>query len=425
VNRISLVSVGVLALSWIAVPAAASPPTTQLAAPSPSASSAVPPPAPEGIDETLNEAFARPPGLLKYGPVSILDRNIERFNEAAGKIGLNIGFAYTAAYQAASGGPGIRSVAGGDVDLFGNWRLLDAWGKDYAGYLYFAAEQRHTLWSDIPPGSLGGQIGSLWGTTNGFSEQPLLMKELFWQQHFGGDHLLVRVGKLDPENYYNTNYWQSDSRYFMNAAFSSFPVRSFPGQGLGVNVTAALSDAWYISTGFQDAQGQKSTAGFNTFFEDFNLFSAFEVGYEPNIEGLGAGTYRFTAWYRDHGESNGKPHDAGFDVSFDQHVGEHLIPFFRAGIGEGKINGIDDMISGGIGWEGALLTKADVFGIGGGWGRPSDHHLRDQYVTELFYRLQVSPDNQLTAGYQIIFNPSNDPHTNVVGVFELRWRISM
>ncbi len=51
------------------------------------------------------------------------------------------------------------------------------------------------------------------------------------------------------------------------------------------------------------------------------------------------------------GSSNDKPHDAGFDVSFDQHVSEHLIPFFRAGIGEGNINGIDDMISGGVGWQ--------------------------------------------------------------------------
>ena len=39
--------------------------------------------------------------------------------------------------------------------------------------------------------------------------------------------------------------------------------------------------------------------------------------------------------------------------------------------------------------------------------------------------MQVSPDNQFTVGYQVIIDPSNDPDSDVVGVFELRWRISM
>jgi hypothetical protein len=211
----------------------------------------------------------------------------------------------------------------------------------------------------------------------------------------------------------------------MGAPFSTFPVRAFPGQGLGVNVTAKLSDQWYISTGFQDAQGQKTTGGFDTFFQDFNLFSAFEVGYTPNIEGLGKGSYRLTVWYRDAGESDGNPHDAGIDLSIDQHVGDHLIPFFRYGAGEGNIKGIEHLLSAGVGWEGKLITDSDVIGVGGAWGRPDDHSLRDQFGGEVFYRLQVSPDNQLTVGYQLIIDPSNQPNDDVVGVFEVRWRVSI
>ena len=167
------------------------------------------------------------------------------------------------------------------------------------------------------------------------------------------------------------------------------------------------------------------TAGFDTFFQDFDLFSALEAGFTPTIEGVGRGTYRFTAWYRDAGTTDGKPHDAGFDISFDQRVGPHLVPFFRAGIGEGNINGIEDMISGGVGWEGRMITKSDVAGVAGSWGRPSDHDLRDQYATEIFYRLQVSPDNQFTLGYQVIIHPSLQANEDVVGVFEVRWRIAM
>ncbi|MGH7180093.1 MAG: carbohydrate porin, partial [Tepidisphaeraceae bacterium] len=176
--------------------------------------------------------------------------------------------------------------------------------------------------------------------------------------------------------------------------------------------------------GLQDAQGQKSTGGFDTFFQDFNPFTAVELGYTPIIDGVGRGTYRFTAWYRDAGESNGKPHDSGFDISFDQRIGKHWVPFFRYGIGEGNINGIQNMISTGIGWEGKLISESDVVGLAGAWGQPTDSTLRDQYAIEAFYRLQVSPDNQLTVGYQVIIDPSNNPNQDVVGVFELRWRIS-
>jgi hypothetical protein len=380
---------------------------------------------PDSINADLADAAARPAGVFKYGPVSLIDPLWKQINKELDPYGLRLGFAYTMLYQAASGGPGERDAAGGDIDFFGDWRLLGGKDDPTRGYLYFYAENRHDLGTGIAPAALGGEIGSLWGTTNGFGEQPLVLKEVYWQQHFADDRLIIRAGKLDPENYYNTNYWQSDSKYFLNKAFSSFPVRAFPGQGLGVNVTAKLSDLVYVSTGLQDAQGKKTEAGFDTFFDDFNTFTAFEVGLTPKFEGYGQGAYRFTGWYRDAGESNGQPHDAGFDLSFDQRVNEHLVPFFRYGWGQGNINGIDHMISAGVGWEGALITKSDVVGLATAWGRPSDSDLDDQFAAEVFYRLQVSPDNQLTVGYQLIFEPVFEPGDDVVGVFEVRWRITL
>jgi carbohydrate-selective porin OprB len=380
---------------------------------------------PDGIDEILKEAKLRPAGLFRYGPVSLIDPYWKGLNEQADRVGLKLGLTYTAVFQAASGGPGERQAAGGDVGLFGNWRFLGEANGRNNGYLYFYSENRHELFSEIPPASIAGEIGSLWKTTNGFNEEPLVMRDLYWEQHFGGDYLIVRAGKIDPHAYYNSNYWQSDSKYFMNRAFSSFPVRSFPGDGLGMNMTIRPADWVYISSGFQDAQGQKTSAGFDTFFGDFNLFSAMEVGFTPRIAGLGKGTYRFTGWYRDAGESDGRPHDAGFDLSFDQELGRHLIPFFRYGYGEGNIEKLEHLVSAGLGWQGDLFTKSDVAGFGMSWGRPSDDELRAQYAAEVFYRLQISPDNQLTVGYQMIVDPSFAPDDHVVGVFEIRWRVSL
>ena len=384
----------------------------------------VAPPAPDSVEEDLLESKARPAGLLKYGPVSLIDPAWKELNARMEEVGLSAGLAYTTIYQLATGGPNQRDAAGGDADLFGTWRLLGAKDDPHVGYLSFAFEYRHDLGTGIAPRALGDEIGSLWGTTNGFGEQALAVKELAWKQHIAGDRLIIRIGKLDAENLYDRNYWQSDSKFFMNQAFSAFPVRSLPASGLGLNVTARLDEAWYVCAGFQDAQGKKTTTGFDTFFGDFNLFSAMEIGYTPKVAGWGDGTYRLTIWYRDAGHTDGKAHDAGFDLSFDQQIGPHFIPFFRFGLGEGNINGIDAMISAGAGWQGNLLTTSDVIGIAGAWGRPTDHGLHDQFAAEVFYRLQVSPDNQLTFGYQLIVNPTFDATNDVVGVFEVRWRVT-
>ena len=381
------------------------------------------PAGPDSVDQDLAEAQARPAGLLPYGPVSLIDPLWKGLNERTREVGLNVGLAYTALYQAGSGGPGRRDAAAGDIDLFGDWRLVGAAADDpNRGLLYFAAENRHELFTPIAPAALKSELGSLWKTTDGFNEQSLTLREVYWQQHVGGDRVIVRAGKIDIRNYYSSNYWQSDNRFFMNEAFSFFPVRAGPGNGLGINVTARPNERWYVSAGFQDAQGVKTQGGFDTFFGDFNLFSAGEIGFTPTIEGLGRGTYRVTGWYRDAGDSNGQPHDAGVDLSFDQRVGEHLVPFFRYGWAEGHVNGIRQMVATGVGWEGKLITGSDVVGLGGAWGRPVNG--RDQYAAEAFYRLQLSPGNQLTLGYQLIVDPTFDPKNDVVGVFEARWRVT-
>src|SRR4051812_10876693 len=115
--------------------------------------------APDSVDQRLIDASARPPGLLKYGPVNLLDPVVEKFNAATDKYGLNVGFAWTSVYQAATGGPGKRDAAGEDFDLFGSWRLLGAKDSPNRGALYFAAESRNDLFTEIAPAALGGQIG--------------------------------------------------------------------------------------------------------------------------------------------------------------------------------------------------------------------------------------------------------------------------
>ena len=158
------------------------------------------------IEDNLLDARTRPAGIWKHGPVSLIDPLWKQLNEQTRQIGLDVHLAYTVLYQAASGGPGERDVAAGDIDLFGEWRLLGAKDDPNRGLLYFAAENRHELFTPIAPAALKGEIGSLWKTTDGFNEQVLTLREVYWQQHIADDRATVRVGKIDAKNYYSNNY---------------------------------------------------------------------------------------------------------------------------------------------------------------------------------------------------------------------------
>ena len=134
-----------------------------------------------------------------------------------------------------------RDAAGGDFDLFGDyWRL---WGKKNEGDdgvpLFCGRIPRVAL---RRPGALATRGADRIAVGNGgqrpFSNQVFTMKELYWEQlvRKGPHHLprrQTRSGKLLQQQLHG----RATASIFLNAAFSSFPVRSFPGQGLGINAT--------------------------------------------------------------------------------------------------------------------------------------------------------------------------------------------
>ena len=58
------------------------------------------------------------------------------------------------------------------------------------------------------------------------------------------------------------------------------------------------------------------------------------------------------------------------------------------------------------------------------WGEPEDSSLRDQYVAEIFYRIQVTPSISFTPSLQMILDPSIALNEDVVGVFSMRARVA-
>lgn len=377
----------------------------------------------ESIDGDLAEAEkGSHAGLLPHGPVTLLWNLWKPWTDRLDdEVGLRLGMAFTAVYQHASATiDDHRDFAGFDTDFYGKWRLVGAKDGLNNGYVGFYTEYRGELFEPVPA-RLGPDIGSAWNTVDGFGEQDFCLAQLYWEQHLFDDAFVASIGKIKSDNFYSTNRASNDNLLFMNRAFSSNPAFKYASSGLGVNLRVQ-QPLWYVTGGFQDAQGKKTTAGFNTFGEGDFLYAG-EFGLTPVFEGLGKGNYRLTYWYSDQVESTDTQASQGFSLSCDQElVPDNLAVFLRYGTSDGFTSGIENLVSGGV----VVRTpwrKDDLIGVGLSWGEPTDGG-RDQYASELFYRLQLGTREQLTLGVQVITDPSDFPTQDHVAVFEARFRIA-
>jgi hypothetical protein len=363
-------------------------------------------------------------GLLKWGPISLVEplaKDLEKWT--SDELRLDLGFRMVYGFQQASGGPGERTAASQDYRIYGTWHAIN-WEEDEkgsAGNLYFRLEYRGEMFTKIPPAALASQIGSLHTTTYGFDEHDPALVQLYWEQFMADGDVRLRVGKIDPDDYYNLGRWADDYRYFMNTLFSAFPGANHPSGGLGINAQWYINPEWTVTAGFSDVQGRKTESGFTTFFEDFDLISAADITWSPTIGGLGKGNYRIGVEHRDASERRGTPEDIGFYINIDQEIAKDLAPFFRFWHGDGDATGIETVIAGGIAVEN-WVNEGDAFGVGFGCDFPKDDTLeRDvEYGAEIFYRMQLTRAMQWTLGYQGIFEPVLDPEHSEVGVFETR-----
>ena len=95
--------------------------------------------------------------------------------------------------------------------------------------------------------------------------------------------------------------------------------------------------------------------------------------------------------------------------------------FARGGWSEGWL--IDRNLAGGFGWR-PFQDYSDLFGFGFGWARPTSPLLDDQYLFEVFYRYQLTPNLAITPDVQLIVNLALNPSVTNLWVFSLRARLT-
>ena len=332
------------------------------------------------------------------------------------QLNIDLGVSWTVFLQTATGNHDDHELAVSNFDFFGRWRPIER------GALGFKLRDRRNF-NDVSSAEFSAGIDSIWRTNDSQAADDFTaLIQLWWQQRFFDDRVLLTIGKIDHTAYFNQNrFADSDDTMFMSQPLSSNPVRSFPGNGLGFALRVAPSDEFYFAIGAGDANGDAQTSGFNT-IGDNEFFKVVEFAWTPKIDRWGKGNYRFTVNHSD--ETNSTDDHVALSFSADQDLGEQWGVFARYAVNRDDVTAIEQLAAAGVAFRGPFGFEYDLVGLGASWADPSDDSRRNQTGLELFYRAQITPRFQASPGVQLIFNPADSSDTDPVVVFTLRFNVS-
>jgi porin len=334
------------------------------------------------------------------------------------KLGLAFGTDYAAIYQVATSSPGRNEGASSTWRFFGSWTLL---GRDTGGTgsLVFKVENDRRLGGGISAAELGPEIGSLLATAHGYGDDEWGLSNLFWQQRLFERRFVLVAGQVDPSDYTNTSGSFNRLTAFTNAAFSSSPTIPMPSPGLGGGAAVFLPENLYLVASVSDANAD-STEPFQHVFRDGELFKHVEVGWFGSYEKRRVNNIHLTGWHVDKREAAGVP--KGWGIAFSSTwTFERWTSFLRAGYSHGDATEVEGLVSLGVS---ARLRRSDQLGLAFSWSRPAAGGLRDQYTSELFYRLQLGNNVAVTPDIQLLFDPALDDRKSVIAVFGIRVRVA-
>jgi len=158
--------------------------------------------------------------------------------------------------------------------------------------------------------------------------------------------------------------------------------------------------------------------GFDTFFNDNKYFKSIEFGWTANQEKIYTDNIHITAWHADESEVQGTDDGYGYNLSVSRLLGQWL-PFVRGGYSKDAGTLFEKSLSTGTGYLG-LGGEGNKLGVGINWSEVDGSD--DQYTSEIFYLIQVTPSFEITPDIQWIKNPALNPDESSLTVLGLRAR---
>ncbi len=346
------------------------------------------------------------------------------------RYGFKPNISFTHLYQGASHTVGPEDHASGfELVIDGTWTFLgrETDSPTMAGFEFL---WRDRLGTDIPPVALFSQVGSLYPTSVAFGEVDPSVGQLWIQQKFG-NQFGFRVGKFFPlaaYDFFPLKNFRTDFVDGIHAANLAIPL---PDRGLGGFIMYRPQPNIYLRLGVHDANADVEECGFDSLFDEGELFTIFEVGFDPGFmerqpERPPFGDVHLSLWHQDEREDANVDDGWGVVVSGSQRFGRFL-PFLRYGYSDSGRRGpsaLEHMVNGGVAIDDIFGQSNDRVGIGLTWARPADEALDDQVAMDMFYRVQVTPEIAVSPTLQVIFDPVRNPDEDEIFVWGIRTRFA-
>ncbi len=324
--------------------------------------------------------------------------------------GFKFNFDYLTLGQWSTADQGEGEASGGIARLYGSWQATER------GSLTFKLEDRHR-YGAVAPQFLGLDGGARSITGTAFNGNGTMLTNLFWTQRADDGAWTLQFGQLDVTDFLDIYGAVSPYTAFQNLAFNTNPTINAPNPGLGLAGGVRLSDNFYMVGSVADANADPTEPDFDV-FSDGELFKSVEIGYTSGMDRIYFDNIHLTLWHADAASGGGRPEDYGAAFSAAWFIDNKWLPFFRAGVSQGKAALYEKSVSAGVAYYG---RNTDAAGIGLNWAEAADTS-EGQVTMEAFYRFSISSGLQITPSVQFIDNPLDSAQSSIT-LFGLRARV--
>ena len=261
---------------------------------------------------------------------------------------------------------------------------------------------RDTLGGGLAPSELRGETGALWGYADGFNDSGVEIPELYFQQRFFDDRLMVRYGQMSIDDLLDDHTMRSAKKSFLNQAFSSSPAVGLPGAGLGVVTRWTSPRGWDLTLAASNVESTNLEDETSWRFDADALFEAVQLGYRfKGLQGLPA-RLQLLGWNADPLPRFAVDTGRGASLTAEQKWSGGWNSYVRYAWSDGGAATASSLFAAGIN-RAAGNDGQDRLGIAAATGESSAESGHRQHTVEVYYRwqagrVQITPDFQLNFG---------------------------
>ena len=345
------------------------------------------------------------------------------------KHGLSFTLDYTSAILGATNTMNNQDIfASGAVRFFGIWDLVGRKSGNKGSFVW-KIEHRHK-YANLGANKTASEIGYAGLILPTLSDIGLRLTNLYWKQNLIQGKLEIVAGFIDVTDWVDVYAFASPWNGFFNLALATGSASMFlPDDAtIGAYINAMITKNLYVIAGLSDANSISTDPfkGFETFFNDSEYFTSLELGWIRSQDRFYFNNIHITLWHVDERKNAGTKEAWGLNFSASHTFELKWMPYLRAGFSsQGGGWFLQKSVSAGLGYQ--LKDELSLFGLGFNWSQPNEdtygEKLENQFSTEVFCRLQVIRNFELTPNIQWVINPPLNTIADQSWVLGLRSRL--